>query len=199
MTHLPPEHPAAAGRARHTAVVDGTPEATDSDRFVVLHEAAETLLDELGERYLVERRESKEPLGLDEALARTVRLIPRMPTAAPLAVHFTDSGLRLRLGRWWEESLPTCPCTTCDEDPNALAERLRIHTGALIEGGLWERVRRGMSGSRFETRLIGTGVKTGQEGPLSAAGARDARREGFAAPVQWAPWQVRSVPLQQLG
>lgn len=173
-------------------MVDGTSETTGTDRFAVLHEAADTLLDDLTERYLVERRETKEPFGLDEAPARTVRLIPRMPTAAPLAVHFIDSGLRLRFGRWWAESLPACPCDACDEDPKILAERLRIHSDALIEGGLWERVRRGLSGSWFETRLIGTGVKTDREGPLSAAGARDARREGFAAPVQWAPWQVRS-------
>ncbi|GAA1586564.1 DUF6226 family protein [Actinoplanes couchii] len=171
--------------------MDGTSDTTGNDRFGLLNEAADTLLDDLAERYQVERRENKEPFGLDEALARTVRLIPRMPTAAPLAVQFTDSGLRLRLGRWWAESLPACPCDTCDEDPKIAAERLRIHTDALIEGGLWERVRRGLSGSWFETRLIGAGVKVDQEGPLSAAGARDARREGFAAPVQWAPWQYR--------
>lgn len=173
-------------------MVDGTPDTTGTDRFALLTEAAETLLDDLTERYLVERRENKEPFGLDEALARTVRLIPRMPTAAPIAVQFTDSGLRLRLGRWWEEALPVCPCRTCDEDPKIAAELLRIHINALIEGGLWERVRRGLSGSWFETRLIGAGVKADQEGPLSSAGARDARREGFAAPLQWAPWQVRS-------
>ncbi|MEV0896606.1 DUF6226 family protein [Actinoplanes sp. NPDC049802] len=172
--------------------MDGNPDTTDPDRFATLHEAAETLLDELTERYQVERRESKEPLGLDEALARTVRLIPHMPTAAPLAVHFTGPGLRLRLGRWWEESLPACTCDTCDEDPKVLIDRLRTHVDALIEGGLWERVRRGLGGSWFETRLIGSGVKSGREGPLSPVGARDARRGGFAAPVQWAPWQLRS-------
>jgi hypothetical protein len=193
MTHLPPVDPGAAGRARHTAVVDGKPGATDTDRFATLHEAAETLLDELSERYLVERRESKEPLGLDDALVRTVRLIPRMPTAGPLAVHFIEPGLAIRLGRWWMESLPACACETCAEDPAILADRLRTHTDALVEGGLWERVRRGLSGSWFETRLIGTGVKSGREGPLSAAGARDARRGGFAAPIQWAPWQRRSL------
>jgi hypothetical protein len=193
MTHLPTVDPGAAGRERHTAWVDGKPGATETDRFATLHEAAETLLDELTGRYQVERRENKEPLGLDEALVRTVRLIPRMPTAAPLAVHFTEPGLALRFGRWWAETLPVCACETCDEDPAILADRLRIHTGALIEGGLWERVRRGLSGSWFETRLIGMGVKSDREGPLSAAGARDARRGGFAAPIQWAPWQRRSL------
>ena len=63
---------------------------TDPGRFAVLHEAAERLLDELTEQYTVERRESKEPLGGTGDFVRTVRLIPRMPAAAPLAVAFTD-------------------------------------------------------------------------------------------------------------
>lgn len=173
-------------------MVDGKPGATETDRFATLHEAAEILLDELAELYLVERRESKEPIGPDDALAHTVRLIPRIPTAAPLAVHFTEPGLVLRFGRWWAESLPVCPCPTCDEDPANLTERLRSLTGALIEGGLWERVRRGLSGSWFEARLIGADVKSDREGALSPAGARDARRGGFAAAIQWAPWQRRA-------
>lgn len=193
MTRVPSQHRAAAGRARHTAVVDGRPDTTETDRFTLLHEAADIMLDELTERYLVERRECKEPLGPDDALVRTVRLIPRMPTAAPMAIQFTDRGLLLRFGRWWTESLPACACDTCDEDPKVLAERLRVHADALIEGGLWERVRRGLGGSWFETRLIGDGVKSDREGPLSATGARDARRGGFAAAVQWAPWQLRSL------
>ncbi|WP_229071860.1 DUF6226 family protein [Actinoplanes sp. DH11] len=172
--------------------MDGNPHATESDRFALLHDAADTLLDDLTERYRVERRETKEPFGLDDALVRTVRLIPRSPTGAPLAIHFTDPGLLVRFGRWWEQSLPTCACDTCAEDPEGLVERLHAHTAALVEGGLWERVRRGVGGSWFETRLIGTGVLLDREGPLSAAGARDARRGGFAAAVQWAPWQSRS-------
>ncbi|BAL85568.1 hypothetical protein AMIS_3480 [Actinoplanes missouriensis 431] len=172
--------------------MDGDRHATPTDRFVALHDAADALLDDLTERYLVERRETKEPFGLDDALVRTVRLIPRSPSAAPLAIHFTNPGLVVRLGRWWEESLPPCACATCDDDPRALEERLRVHIAALIEGGLWERVRRGVGGSWFETRLIGAGVTADREGPLSAAGARDARRGGFAAAVQWAPWQFRS-------
>jgi hypothetical protein len=172
--------------------VDGNQHATDPDRFTTLHEAADTLLDELTERYQVERRESKEPLGLDEALVRTVRLIPRTLAAAPLAIQFTDTGLRLRFGRWWMETLPTCGCESCGEEPAHLSEQLRRHALALVEGGLWERVRRGISGSWYQARLIGAGVRSDREGPLSAAGAREARRDGFAQPVQWGPWQVRS-------
>jgi hypothetical protein len=183
----------AAGRARHTALVRETPHATRTERFAVLHDAAETMLDELSGRYVVERRETKEPLGPDGALARMVRLIPRTPAAGPLGVAFTGvPGLTLRLGRWWTETLPACGCDVCDEDPAQLVETLRTQAAALIEGGLWERVRRGVGGSWFETRLIGIGVHAAREGPLGRPQARDARRGGFAAPVRWAPWPRRS-------
>lgn len=165
------------------------PHAVDTARFAVLHEAADTLLDQLTERYMVRRRETKESVGPGEALARTVWLIPRTPAAGPLAVSFTDfPGLLIRLGRWWSEELPACGCEDCGEDPAELVEVLRTQTKALVEGGLWERVRRGVGGSWFETRLIVTGFSARREGPLTARDARAARRGGFAAAVQWAPW-----------
>jgi hypothetical protein len=161
----------------------------DTERFAVLHDAAEELLDELNEMYMVERRESKEALGPEDAMVRMVRLIPRTPAAGPLAVAFTDfPGLSLRLGRWWAETFPACGCDECAEDPAAMIDVLNIQTSALVEGGLWERVRRGVRASWFESRLIGVGVNARREGPLSARDARDARLSGFAAPVQWAPW-----------
>jgi len=169
------------------------PHATGTERYAVLHDAADTLLDDLADRYMVERREAKEPLGPDEALVRTVRLIPRTPAAAPLAVGYTDfPGLVVQLGRWWTQALPVCGCDECAEDPARLVEELRVQSAALVEGGLWERVRRGVSGSWFETKLIGEGFNAGHEGLLSAQAARSARREGFAAAVQWAPWPLRS-------
>ena len=159
----------------------------------MLHETADVLLDELAERYMVERRETKESLGPQEALVRMVRLIPRTPAAAPLALAFTHfPGVSVQLGRWWTQTMPACGCGNCDEDPARLVEELRLQSAALVEGGLWERVRRGVSGSWFETRLIGEGINCGREGPLSSWVARDARRGGFAAPVQWAPWPRRS-------
>ena len=165
------------------------PHIADTARFAVLHEAAETLLDQLTERYMVQRRETKESVGSEDALVRTVRLIPRTPAAGPLAVAFTDfPGLLIRLGRWWAEDLPACGCDDCGEDPAELVEVLRTQTSALVEGGLWERVRRGVGGSWFETRLIAVGFNARREGPLPARDAREARRSGFAAPVQWAPW-----------
>ena len=63
---------------------------------------------------------------------------------------------------------------------------------ALIEGGLWEQVRRGLTGSWSQTRLIGPDFRAAQQAPLDPAAARAARREGFAAAVQWAPWPRRA-------
>jgi Family of unknown function (DUF6226) len=165
---------------------------TDPGRFAVLHEAADRLLDELTEQFTVERRESKEPWGAE--LVRTVRLIPRTLAAAPLALSYTDfPSVVLRLGRWYTERLPNCGCDACGEEPDHLITELRAQASALVEGGLWERVRRGVSGSWSEVRLIGPDVDVGRETLLDAREARAARREGFAAAVQWAPWTRRST------
>lgn len=155
------------------------------ERFAVLHDAADALLDELTDLYQVERRETKELLGPSEALVRMVRLIPRTPLAGPLAVAFTDlPALVVRLGRWWTEALPRSRA----DDPELVAAELRRKASALVEGGLWERARR----SRFEARLIGVDIDAGREGLLTAQEWRAARRGGFAAPVQWAPWPTRA-------
>jgi hypothetical protein len=159
---------------------------TDPGRYAVLHAEADSLLAELADSFTVELRETYEPL-------RTVRLIPHTPAAAPLAVTFTDfPSVRLRLGRWHEESLPNCGCDGCDEQPADLVAELRALVTALVEGGLWERVRRGVKGSWSETRLIGADLSAGRSTPLDPREARAARRDGFAAAVQWAPWPRRS-------
>jgi hypothetical protein len=170
------------------------PHAGTPGRFAVLHDAAEALLDDLADCYMVERRETKEPLRPESGapLVRVVRLIPRSPAAGPLAVAFTDSpGIVLRLGRWYEDHLPACGGDARDEDPAELVANLRAHVAAHVEGGLWERVRRGVTGSWRETRLVGPGFSIGSSALLEAAEARSARREGFAAAVRWAPWPRR--------
>ncbi len=160
----------------------------------MLHEAAENVLDELTAHYVVDRREGKEPVRLvpGAEVVRTVRLVPRSPAAGPLSVAFTDPGILLQLGRWFLEPLPTCGCDDCAEDPAGLVEDLRAHVTAHVEGGLWERVRRGVTGSWLETRLIGPGLRIARQAPIDPVEARAARREGFAAAVQWAPWTRRA-------
>jgi hypothetical protein len=159
----------------------------DSQRYGVLHAAAEDLLDELAELYAVERREVTEPP------TRAVRLIPRTPEAAPLSVVFTDApSIILCLGRFYHQELPGCGCDACDENPADLIAELRVEAVALVEGGLWERVRRGLRCSWSQTRLIGLDVNARHQTPLAAGAARAARHAGFAAAVQWAPWPRRA-------
>ncbi|WP_412748095.1 DUF6226 family protein [Krasilnikovia sp. M28-CT-15] len=190
----PPRHNAQMGDA------DPPPETylrvTDPGRFDLLHDAAEVLLDELTERYTVERRETREPFEgrADGPLVRIVRLIPRAPVAGPVAIGFTDfPGLTVRLGRWHELALPVCGCDTCDEDPKQLVDDLHREIYAHVEGGLWEGVRRRLHGSWWETRLVGPDFSQGRSGPLSGRQARAARHEGYAAAVRWAPWNRRAA------
>jgi Family of unknown function (DUF6226) len=155
---------------------------TDTGRYAVLHAEADALLKELGRFYIVERRETGE----------TVRLVPHTPAAAPLAVTFTDfPKVVLRFGRWYQQSLPVCGCDACDEDPAVLVADLHTQVSALVEGGLWERVRRGLGLSWSESLLVGPDFRASQQWPLTAGEARSARREGFAAATQWAPWPRR--------
>jgi len=168
------------------------PRVNRAGRFAVLHDAAGELIERLDEAYTVERRETKESLH-HGPLVRTAWLIPHSPAAAPMAVMFTDfPSVVLRLGRWYRRSLPACGCDACDEDPTALIADLRVQVTALVEGGLWERVRRGLTGSWSQSRLIAPNFRTAQQAPLEASAARAARREGFAAAVQWAPWPRRA-------
>ena len=146
------------------------------------------MLDELAEGYTVERREIKESLGPEQALVRVVRLVPRTPVAAPVAIAFTElPGLLVRLGRWWVDAMPRSRA----DDPADLVVQLRCRIDAVIEGGLWERAHRGFGIPRFQARLIGDEVDEAREGLLTPRQARDARRGGFAGAVQWAPWPIR--------
>ena len=104
----------------HDPQAPAGPRVTDTRRYFALHEAAEKMLTELADTYVVEWRESKEPLDgdVEGPLLRIVRLIPHSLAAAPLAVVFTDfpsvisspcrpaaatTATRTR-PRWW----PTC-------------------------------------------------------------------------------------------
>jgi hypothetical protein len=157
---------------------------TDAARYAVLHDEAEALLTELGRFYIVERR--------DGSPDRTTCLVPHTPAAAPLAVTFTGfPKIVLRFGRFYRQSLPACGCDRCDEDPAMLVADLHTQVAALVEGGLWERVRRGLGLSWSEALLVGPDFRASQEAPLTPGEARSARREGFAAAVQWAPWPRR--------
>lgn len=157
-------------------------------RLDALAEAAETLLSELAENYVADKREAK-----DNGI-RVVHVVPRSPACGPLSIGFPETpAIMLRLGRWFATELTACGCDDCRSDPDDPGAELRRLAAAHVEGGLWERVRRGFTGSVLETTLVGAGVRISRQVALSPAEAREARREGFAAAVQWAPWPRRAA------
>lgn len=116
---------------------------TNPERFQVLHETMQTLLERLEAEFDVQREQG---FGLDEDLERnftlavpTARLTPSDPDAAPIAVVFSDfPGLHLRFGRWWKEALPSCGCDACNESGEQLAEQLEQLVEDVVAGRFWE-------------------------------------------------------------
>jgi hypothetical protein len=116
---------------------------TDPERFRPLHNVALRLLEQLQVAFNVERFEG---YGLDSELeagylARPgVRLVPRGPKAAPLAIAFTTfPGLRVRVGLWRTDAFPASGCEACAETANDEATRLaelvdHVTVGRFREG-----------------------------------------------------------------
>lgn len=115
---------------------------TDPGRFAGLHEVAGVLLDELQERFDVVRETGLEPDRHGEAPAPVVRLVPRDPAAASLAVAFTAfPGLVVRLGRTADTAhLPMCGCDACDETVEECTEQLQRFVDAVTSGAFRERL-----------------------------------------------------------
>ena len=173
-------------------VGDPPPEAygrvTDAERFAVLHEWVEELIDRLVEDYDVVRTHS---VGVDAGGAPTsiVTLTPSRPDAAALRVTFTAfPGIALACGRWSEESYPHCGCDACDEQPDDLLEELITMIEAVVTGGFSEELTAG--GERW----LRTSVRTLRERGTSAELIDPESYERYGAPGRhdWQPWPRRA-------
>lgn len=158
---------------------------TNPERYRVLHTAARDLLDRLTVAYEVDREDGD--AALDPALTdrfsdpveAVVRLTPRSRCAAPLTVAFTGfPGLGLRFGEWVVETLPSCGCDACDEDPDDLVGLLTGCVEALAAGDFTEQISHGADGSQVEYGL-------GSQHVVSGAGT-----VRFDPPIvrHWLPW-----------
>ena len=131
---------------------EGPPEdaysrVTNPERFRPLHPTMLEIIGRLENGFEVERTEG---YGLDEELERgfglarpCVRLSPRDPDAAPIAVVFSAfPGLHVRFGRWHTEAFPSCGCDACDESAEDQIERLNEMVDDTTAGRYREVVRR---------------------------------------------------------
>jgi hypothetical protein len=171
---------------------------TNPERFRPLHDFALTLFAQLHASFDVDRIEGygvDSELEVGDLARRSVRLVPRDSTAAPLAVTFTTfPGLRIRAGRWCTAAFPGCGCDACAETANdemvRLAEMIddvvagRFREGIAMppvgegwqEWELWSPPRRS-SGRLQIDRERARAMLAGIEGSL----------------IAWAPWPRREA------
>jgi hypothetical protein len=162
--------------------LDAYSRVTDPHRYAALGDVADELVADLVRRYDVEVDD--EPVdGPRDTSA--VRLRPRSVDSADLVVVRTDFGVRLRAGRWAEESFPSCGCDACDEDVVDVSDELREYVADVVGGRLEEELRRGLTGGELAMRRPLRSSSTS----LSRAQVRELGPPGRSA---WAAWPKRA-------
>ncbi len=166
---------------------------SDPDRYVVLQQAADVLLNRLAEEYVVQRTEG---VDVDQDLARragvrrVVRLSPRPREGAPLTVAFTTfPGVLVRYGRWYVEEYPRCGCDACDEQAQALTREMTDRVDTLVAGGFSEELKRWLRPAlrfRFASRTD----QSSAAGEVRLRRAQ-ARALGRSTRCGWPAWQKR--------
>ena len=173
---------------------------TDAERFRPLHSAVLDMILGLEATYDVERVEG---YGLDEELEEpfdlahpSVRLSPKDPDAAPIAVAFSDyPGLHVRFGRWSTELFPVCGCDACDESAEDEINRVTKLVYSVIRGGFREVVQRPVLlfvGRGWRITEFRTGVGShSSHSRLDGAEARRMTGGRRRLELDWAAWPRR--------
>ena len=170
---------------------------TDAERFRPLHSTVLEMVLGLEATYDVERVEG---YGLDEeleesfSLARpSIRLSPKDPDAAPVAIAFSDfPGLHVRFGRWSTELFPVCGCDACDESAEDEIKRVRKLVYSVTNGGFREVAQRPallFIGRGWRETEFRTGVGShSSHSRLDASLARRMTGGRRRLELNWAPW-----------
>ena len=177
---------------------------TNAERFRPLHPAMQEIIDRLENDFDVERTDG---YGLDEELEGNadlagpcVRLSPRNPDAAPIAVVFSVfPGLHVRFGRWHIEPFPNCGCDACDESAEGEIERLNERVNDVTAGRFREAIRRPLlsfMGSGWKETKFWSSVGRSSSGTrvdhLSALRMSGGRRR---LDLNWKPWRRRQTVI----
>ena len=165
-----------------------------------MHWAILKILGRLENDFEVERTEGH---GLDAALERgleparpDVRLSPKDPEAAPIAVVFsTFPGLNVRFGRWFTEPFPSCGCDACDESAEDEIERLNEMVDDVVAGRFHEAIRRPLISFRGtgwrETKFWSSAGKRTNRSRIEGLRAREMSDGRRRLDLNWKPWRRR--------
>ena len=166
---------------------------SEPERFRPLHNVALRLLEQLRTEFKVDQFEG---YGLDSELetvdlARpSVRLVPRDPKAAPLAIAFTTfPGLKVRVGRWHTVAFPTCGCDACDETANDEATRLAELVDDVTAGRFREKLSVPLAGNGWqESESWSVRHRHLSRSQIDRARAREMLAVDGRSSIEWAPW-----------
>jgi len=173
---------------------------TNAQRFLPMHSAILKILGRLENDFEVERTEGH---GLDAALERGleparphVRLSPKDPEAAPIAVVFsTFPGLNVRFGRWFTEPFPSCGCDACDESAEDEIERLNEMVDDVVARRSCEAIRRPQISFRGtgwrETRFLLDVGRRRNRSRVEGLRAREMTGGRRRLDLNWKPWSRR--------
>ena len=166
---------------------------TRPERYNQIAESARSLIERLERRYLV----SVERSVLSADAVRRKRwghvgddyVIIRPRSGAQVEFAFTDfPGVLVRYGQFGNQQFPACGCDACNESPSELSESLNALVGAIVGGGLTEKLtRRRVHVSvlaRYGEHAIDRKLAIGEWKKLGDLGERD-----------WQPWSLRPTAL----
>ena len=156
---------------------------TNPERFQVVVDAAETLIDDLVYRFDVVKTygtSADDFPDWNEAAVATVRLTPS--AGARLVFMITDvPGVVVRYGRWMHEAFPFCGCDACNEQPAEVIKRMRDLVEAVVDGRFAEEATK----RRIRTTYSGSWGSSSRERRLRRGEWRTLGRPGTH---QWPPW-----------
>lgn len=165
---------------------------TNPERFEPLHRVALDYLEQLQERFDVERVDGYE---LEQELQRaaltrpSVKLIPADSRAAPLVVTFTDfPSVILRCGFWLVLSFPTCGCDACDETADGEVKRLTEAIDDVVAGRFRESIRIPLWGEAGQTWELGSSTRRMAGGSRITRSRARALINARRRTVDWSPW-----------
>jgi Family of unknown function (DUF6226) len=154
---------------------------SDPQRYAALDGVADRLVASLRARFDVTVTDEPVTGPRDRS---AIRLRPGAGDGADLVVVRSEVGVRLRAGRWTEQSFPSCGCDACDEEVDHVTEQLLEFAADVVGGRLEEELSRRVGGGTLSMRRP-------HQSSSTKLGRADVRQLGPPGRHVWAPWADR--------